>query len=205
MATFSRGRKPKKRIEQRPTIEKIKGKREGVLLRFVKYCVTHWVAALISLVAALIAVGTPVWQAFVDPDVGISEAGAILPFAAPIQITNRFIFTMYKTSLRCVVKNVSWRGGSGGEISEIEFDIPAISTTIKPGKTANLQCRISSAKADTLDSADVFVGIEYYTFGWWHRLSDTTEFTWFTGSNPPRWIKGAFPAPMKSNGIIRPN
>ena len=75
MATFSRGRKPKKRIEQRPKIEKIKEKRQGLLLRFVKYCVTHWVAALIGLVAALIAVGTPIWQAFVDPDADISEAG----------------------------------------------------------------------------------------------------------------------------------
>ena len=200
MATFSRGRKPKKpkkRIEQLPKIEKIKEKREGFLLRFIKYCVTHWVAALIGLVAALIAVGTPIWQAFVDPDVNISEAGAILPFATPIQITNRsFIFTMYMTSLRCGVQNVSWRGGGG--ISGIGFSFPAVSTTIKPGKQANLQCRIDNARADTLDSADVFVGIEYYTFDWWHRLSDTTEFTWFAGSNPPQWIKGAFPAPMKN-------
>jgi hypothetical protein len=195
MATFSRGRKQKLKVGQSLKTKIPKNTQERFPIRVLRLVATHWIAALISLVAAFFAIGASIWQIFVGPDLDISEAGAILPFAAPIKVTNQSaIFSLRDANVRCGVEKVVWSGGGG--ISGISFVFSQPKITIAPGESGNYQCRIANVRSDTLESADIFVQLEYYTL-LWHRVSAATEFNWFPGASPPRWVKGAFPSQMK--------
>jgi hypothetical protein len=185
-----RRRKPK--LQTSPQVPTMPVSRKEFRQSKLRAFANHPASGLASLIASVVTIGTLIWQAFVQPEIVVSEVDATSPFAAPITITNRsFIFTMRDTHVRCGVEKISTSGGSG--IYGIGFEFLAPRISIEPGTSANFQCKIAAIPPpNKLIAADIFVEAKYYTWRF-PRNSEDAEFTWFTQSTPPRWIKGAFP------------
>ena len=85
----SRGRRPKPKPRQIVPLRLRHQKPEEHRKTLWERIRDHPIIWGLGVVAALIAVGTPMYQAFLDPEIDVSELGATLPFAAPIKVTNQ--------------------------------------------------------------------------------------------------------------------
>jgi hypothetical protein len=184
----SRGRKPRPRKPNRypsPRQPQSPSRHEPKVWARIRGHPIWWLLGTLTTFVPLVGF---VWQAFVGPDIDISETGAISAFAAPIKVANRsFIFTMQGAHPRCRTGTIKTEHGTqmigGLFVSTSPIDI-------KPLDVANFQCRIVGG--DPIAEAQIFAAIEYKTL-WRTRLSDEIEFNWFTESSPPHWIKGSVP------------
>ncbi len=156
----------------------------------------HPVPWSLSVVAALIGIGTFAWQVLNEPEINVSSSGENLPFLVPITVTNKsFLFSMYSARVSCYVKRATF--DSGGEIERSRF-VPIGAITIKPEQTANFQCPVTNLPSSRLSSGEMTAQVIYKTLWWWARTSEETEITWFISSIPPRWIRGGFARPPAS-------
>jgi hypothetical protein len=190
----SRGRKPKpkkpaafqKRIQQPRPPQSPKTRWERIR--------DHPIPWTILLFAAVLAIATPVWQAFVAPDISIdARVDTSRPFAFPFIVTNEsWLFTMGDTELNCGIYEIKLAGGGG--IAEMTLK-DSRHATIRPGASGLFNCSINLEYAPgtgfTLVRGHLTISVNYRMLGWIPRRSPETEFTWIANGNPPHWIKGA--------------
>jgi hypothetical protein len=154
----------------------------------------HPVPWTIALLAALLAIGAPVWQAFVAPDISIDTmTDSSRPFAFPFIVTNEsWLFAMRDTELNCGIYEIKWAGGSGIAGLTLKDSKRA---TIKPGASGLFTCSIKLENGPgsgfTLVRGHLTISVNYWMLGWIPRRSPETEFTWVADGNPPHWVKGA--------------
>jgi len=143
--------------------------------------------------ATILTLGGALWHVLQGPHVALADGDVTLPFAAPISVTNEsWPFYMTDAQINCAVADVQL---GRGRISGINFVFAGSTQTLEPGKPAIFQCSVTNGTASQVPEADEYVSVTYKMFGFWERQSDAMEITWFTGSNPPRWIVGHFPEP----------
>ena len=149
----------------------------------------------IGLLAAILSLATPVWQAFVEPDISIDPAvDESQPFAFPFIVDNRsWLFDMSQADFFCEI--AKFRTEDGSEIAGVTF-LDNLHLTISTGKPGLFKCRISVAPTPKGRSGVVegrlFASVRYRTiFSIFERRSPPTEFTWFPSGNASHWVKGS--------------
>jgi hypothetical protein len=153
----------------------------------------HPVFWILGLVAALLAVGEPVHQALIEPEISATgEPDVSSPFSVPFDIKNRsWLFDMREAQLNCVVAPII----TTGHWEMMGFTIQSRTATIEADTPAAFRCLIGSGPgnafggAGNICSAHMFLFMTYHTLIF-PRKSRQVEFTWYTDANPPRWIPG---------------
>jgi hypothetical protein len=149
---------------------------------------------LISLIAALIAIGEPIHQAFVSPEISFeSGADTSAPLAAPFTVRNKsWLFTMDSAQMYCGIYKLV--GGSWG-IQGITLVSGAAS--IAPGREGSFRCRLGTSQGniirfptDEISEARLTLTMRYRILWIFPRASEAADFTWYTRASPPRWIRG---------------
>jgi hypothetical protein len=153
----------------------------------------HPVPWIIGLFAAVLAVGEPLRQALLAPEISVDSAIVpSKPFAFPFIVKNEsWLFAMRRTNLLCGVASVRWRGGGGIEGPTI---IDSKRADIAPGNSALFKCSIGMDAASEpgfqLTAGHLSISVTYQTAWWFNRQSPKTDFTWLTDGDPPHWAKG---------------
>jgi hypothetical protein len=152
----------------------------------------HSVPWFLGLIAAILAIGEPIRQALLAPEISVDSAVDLLkPFAVSFSVKNEsWLFAMRRANLNCFVDEVSWRGG--GEIAGTNI-LDARRANIAPGDNARFVCSLEvNAPAGTefeLARGHLRVSVNYRTL-LFSRQPPGTDFTWLRDNNPPHWVKG---------------
>jgi hypothetical protein len=183
----SRGRKPKDsppkpRKEQFPQSPKTRWER-------IRDHPIPWVLALI---AALIAIGGFLQQLLVSPEISaLPDVDVSAPFILPFSVRNNSLFFEMKgAQLYCGVDRVIFDNDSG----LISLSLVSNKIAIAPLTEGNFRCLIGkNGLVDfgprRLKEGHIFLSVHYATLGI-SRMSPEVEFTWYTETNPPRWVRG---------------
>lgn len=155
---------------------------------------------LAGAVATLLTIGAAVWQVFQGPEISLADTGTTLPFQAPISVINKsWPFYMTDAYPICGIANLKF---DRSDFKNFGIGFPSNKQTLAPGRPAVFQCKIINIPGNRILNADIYVSISYKMFGFWNRISNTMEITWFAQGVPPRWIVGHFPDHV-CNEIVR--
>ena len=192
----SRGRRPKDKKSQ----SKILTIRQqplsiNLFTNFVRRIADAPIMLTLSMLAVVLAVGTPIWDALRTPDISASgDSDPLRPFAFPFAVKNNSSwFSMKETRMSCRATVTLTRDRTLNGILGVD-DIGAF---IEPNGTANFRCVVTGSgdrvifhhEPGEVISAHIKLQVAYKTL--WHpRTSPPVEFTWYTAGHPPRWIKG---------------
>jgi hypothetical protein len=154
----------------------------------------HPIPWLLALIAALIAIGEPVHQALLWPEISAgSDVDVSRPFSLPFNTKNRsWLFDMKDAKLNCIIDKVVLKMGWSLE----GLTLQGRSTTIAANTAGAFRCLIGPEQGNifgatpaNIVSAHIYLSMTYWTL-LFRRNSPPIEFTWFTGVEPPRWIEG---------------
>lgn len=185
-----RQRQQKQRVSSVPPQMPPNDLRRSVWERFQDH--PFWWAA--GSVASFLAIGAAVWHVLQGPTLALVDVDVTSPLSIPISATDHsWLFNMTDAHVNCRVDKVVFTDGhwiDGGTYISGEPE-----QALSPEVPGIFQCRVITVPANLLRSAHVYVSVTYHMFWFWQRDSDALEITWFTGSRPPHWIAGHFPAP----------
>jgi hypothetical protein len=154
----------------------------------------HPIPWILGVIAAVLAIGEPIHQAFVEPDISFDgNVDISSPFSALFSVNNRsWLFAMNGAALNCVFESVI-----AGRVTFDNVVFVGRQATIKPGNDGAFRCLLGSSSNElvritpaNLTSAHIFLSMTYTILWVIQRNSTPTEFTWYTQANPPRWIRG---------------
>ncbi len=190
----SRGRKRPSKKPDQPRSQSHKPPPQKSLKTLWEKIRDHPIPWIIGLTAAVLAIGEPMRQALLSPDISIDPVvDSTHPFAFPFIVRNEsWLFAMRRTDLNCGVDEVQWRAGGGMKSITIKDSKRAM---IMPGESALFRCSID-LKADRgsgfeLTKGHLLISVNYYTLWWIPRRSSDADFTWLTNGSSPHWMKGA--------------
>lgn len=151
---------------------------------------------VLGLLGTLIAIGEPVRQAFVHPEIEFeSNADVSDPFLLPFAIKNgSWLFEMGSAQPICDIdrlktKNVTVYNGGTFELGAPVATSPRLDERL-------FRCPLGRQPGDFRLNSTTFAAAHFkltvrYTILWViNRTTDPIEFTWYTQANPPRWIRG---------------
>jgi hypothetical protein len=189
----SRKRKPKRRKPAQPQPQNQRTSLVEHRKTFWEKIRDHPVIWTIGVLAALIGIGEPIHQAILAPEISVdSNADVSAPFSVPFNVRNKsWLFSMTSAQLHCGIDQVVMNAFTVQSLT-----LASRLTTILASSDGAFRCMIGTGADNllrvspaNLTSAHILLSMKYNTLGI-PRKSAETEFTWYTGANPPRWIRG---------------
>jgi len=193
----SRGtRRRQERQRQAPLQPQAPQSRLAAFLRWLVATPLRRLEFGVSLFVGLAAIAGAVLDAFRNPDIDSLGNDPKDPFTIPFVVRNNsYLFSMRDAEFLCIPYMVT--GGNNNATYGEGWVEGAFTMTIEPGESVDFRCPIGTPTSGTNDvlmlpsikTAHIFVQVRYKTL-WHERLSPKVEFTWYTATSSPRWIKG---------------
>jgi hypothetical protein len=176
---------PKKQPAPKATTPKIP---KSPLICLLQWLTNHPIPRVLGLLAAVLAIGTPIYETLQEPEIREQLGDSQTPFALPFSMTNRsHIFWMKSTTFVCLVPSLKAGGLEiiNGSLKEINLQ-----EDIKPGETKLYKCpfeKITLPPNWTLETTTIKIRLLFHTL-WFERETISENFNW--DGVTKRWTRG---------------
>jgi hypothetical protein len=184
----SRGRKPKLKKQSQPPSQnphQLPTPHQKTRWERIRDHPVFWG---LGLLAALIAVGAPAYEAFREPEIHAHSGVIQNPFELRFSLRNpSFIFLIKNMNFTCFGEKIILA-------NNIRFENVAFSenihVSVRPGQTVEYTCPfdrlVGHPNLPTL-SAQIAIGVNFKTL-WFQRTTASDHFTWTAQSQ--QWVEG---------------